>query len=131
MPELEMNNTSPETADAGDALVAIQDAIESLLPLAEFHKAVGGATADDLRMHWDVRVLRGQDSPFAQVSGTSTLPRILARKRLALAPSAIQEEVSEKIAKPLLEAVLAELERAAGDGDGEASPDAGGAGRPS
>jgi hypothetical protein len=48
-----------------------------------------------------VRVVRGNDSPFAHVTGSSSLPNALASNMKALAPSVIQQEILEKISRPL------------------------------
>ena len=116
-------------ANAAEPVEAMQQAIALLAPLLEFHKPVEGATENDFRVYWDVRVVRGQDSPFAHVTGSSTLPGVLAPKMKALAPGTIQGEVMEKISRPLMAMFQDEMERqsleevAATPGDGEATPD--------
>lgn len=90
--------------------------MELLQPQIDFHKAVEEATMDDLRIYWDVRVVRGQDSAFAHVKGTSTLGALLAPNRKALAPSMIQEEIIEKISMPLTATLQTEVERLTREG---------------
>ena len=71
-------------------------------PLVQFHQKVGSAGKDDLRIYWDVRVVRGEDTPFMSTSGSSTLPGCLAEKQQANASAVIQQEVVDKIAVPLV-----------------------------
>jgi hypothetical protein len=92
---------NPANTDAGGAVEALQQVLGLLEPLTDFHKAVEGATEDDLRIYWDVRLVRGQSSAFAHVTGSSSLPRALASNMKALAPALIQQEILEKISMPL------------------------------
>ena len=79
-------------------------------PIEEFHRAVQSATASDLRLYWDVRIVRGVDTPFARSQGTSTLPGLLSPKMKGHAPSMIQQEVMDKIAQPLTSTMMEEAE---------------------
>jgi len=72
-----------------------------LAPLLGFHKAVEGATSNDLRLYWDVRLVRGEDTPFSHVKGTSSMPGMLEDGRLSEAPGLIQSEIMEKIGKTI------------------------------
>lgn len=78
--------------------------------LQDFSKALEGAKQDDLRLYWDVRLIRGEDSPFRSVQGVSTLPGLLSSKMKGHAPSMIQQEVIDKIAQPLTAALMQEGE---------------------
>lgn len=80
----------------------IQAALTLLKPLTDFHQAVEDACQDDLRLMWDVRLVRGKDTPFCHVHGTTSLPAMLAYNMLGEAPSIIHEEIRDKIAKPLV-----------------------------
>jgi hypothetical protein len=91
-------NTTNTDAEAVDAL---QQAIGLLDPLLDFLKPVEGATEDDLRIFWDVRVVRGKGSAFAHVTGSSSLPMALASNTKALAPAVVQAELLEKVSRPL------------------------------
>jgi len=82
-----------------------------LKPLIDFHQPVDGATAHDLRMYWDVRILRGRDTPFTHVTGSSSLPGTFALSMLANAPSLIQKEVTDKIIIPLTAVMQGEVVR--------------------
>ena len=130
-PKRRSSKKNPSNAGAEDGLDALQQALGLLEPLTDFHKAVEGATEDDLRIYWDVRVVRGQNSPFAHVTGSSSLPNALASNMKALAPSAIQQEIMEKISRPLTAVFQTEAEQQAMDGlaarNGESGPDAGAA----
>jgi hypothetical protein len=68
----------------------------------DFHKSAEKSNDNDLRIYWDVRVLRGSDAPFMHTSGSSSLPGILGEKMRPNATSMIQKEVSDKIASPLV-----------------------------
>lgn len=78
--------------------------------LRDFHRTLEGATQDDLRIYWDVRIVRGKDTAFHSVKGISTLPNILSDKMLAHAPTMVQREVMDKIAEPLTAVFMREGE---------------------
>lgn len=107
------NRPSPGTNQAGsDAQQAekIRRALKLLEPLIEFHDSVEGATASDLRIYWDVRVVRAERTPFARVTGSSSLPQALAHNTRVLAPGLIQQEVRDKITTPLTALLQTEVE---------------------
>lgn len=83
---------------------------EEMKSILDFHQSLKGAKNDDLRMYWDVRIVRGEDTPFHSVQGVSSLPGILSRKMLAHAPSMIQQEVSDNIGQPLTAVFMEESE---------------------
>ena len=89
----------------------LQDVLKQLEPLNEFHRASQNASKDDLRMYWDVRVVRGDDTPFCHVQGTTSLPLMLAYNMVATAPGKIQEEVTDKIMLPLVARMQQEAEK--------------------
>ena len=103
------NSTNPEV-DEATAQQQIEDVFKLLTPLADFHKAVEDASHNDLRLSWDVRLIRGENTPLCHVHGTSSLPAMLAPKMLALAPTQMQGEVMEKIASPLVAIMQTEAE---------------------
>ena len=75
---------------------------EMLAPLVEFHKTSEEASDGDLRLYWDVRIVRGKDTPFMSTSGSSSLPGILATNAaLNTAGIVIHQEIEDKVAKPL------------------------------
>jgi len=80
-------------------------------PVEAFHKAAAAASVDDVRIYWDVRIVRGKDRHFASSEGVSTLPGALSSKMKANGPAMIQQEVVDKIALPLMAAFQAEGER--------------------
>jgi hypothetical protein len=100
----------PDRGDEAGLDQETRRALALLEPLLEFHKAVEEAAEDDVRIFWDIRIVRGQDQPFAGVAGSSTLPRFLAPKMIALAPGAIQQEISEKITIPLMTTFRSQME---------------------
>ena len=61
-------------------------------------------------MFWDVKILQGENTPFASVEGSSSMPKALAPKMAPLTPGNIQEEISQKIIIPLMNAVLDKIE---------------------
>jgi len=100
-------SSNPEAAEA----TAMQQVMELLNPLLEFHKPVDSATDDDLRLYWDVRLVRGRDTPFAQSTGTTTLHCALTYKMIMLTPSRIRQDIQDKIAMPLTARVQDEADR--------------------
>lgn len=90
---------------------SLQAALKLLEPLTEFHKTLEDANANDMRFFWDVRLIRGKDTPFGHTKGSSSLPAMLAPKMQGNAPSKIQEEVHDKILRPLMAAMMTEVEK--------------------
>lgn len=111
---------SAKSSTADVALAALQQAIETIKgaqetnqrmlerekPLIEFHQAVNTNKDGDLRLFWDVRLVRGVNTPFTQTTGTSALPGILSKKLLPQATVQIEHEVVEKIGGPLVAALM-------------------------
>ena len=102
---------SGKTAKQVPSLGALQGLLEQFQPLIKFHEATDAFDGDDLRMIWDVRIMRGEDERFVHVQGTSSMPRALAPNMVALAPSMIQQEVNDKILAPLVAAMQTEAEK--------------------
>lgn len=104
------------TSDTADSITSADiktiKAIAGLLaPTIKFHEASEDASQDDLRMYWDVRIVRGSAEHFAQTTGSSTFPGALSKKLKANAPAMIQQEVVDKIANPLVAKMQEEGER--------------------
>ena len=103
-------NKDLPTMDQLDSIMkAAEESSAQLQPIIDFHKAMESAEEDDIRMHWDIKIVRGKDTPFASVQGSTSMPRMLARKMVPLAPGNIEKEVHQKITSPLMETVLDEL----------------------
>jgi hypothetical protein len=78
------------------------DALNLLKPLTDFHRAVEGATQNDLRLFWDVRIVRGENTPYCHVHGSSSLPALLAENMRVESPERIEREATNKIVVPLV-----------------------------
>jgi hypothetical protein len=90
-----------ETSSTSDnALLA--SIIGMLAPMVEFHKRVENAKDEDIRLFWDVRVVRGADTPLFEFTGSSSMTGALSPKQLPLLTAAIQQEVNDKISVPLV-----------------------------
>lgn len=99
-PDLQKQKKSPKSSTPeADALGSL---LHMLQPLMDFHKTVEGANDNDLRMYWDVRVIRGANETFMTSVGSSSLPGALSEKLRGNASSLIQQEVYEKISVPLV-----------------------------
>lgn len=72
-----------------------------LAPVLEFHQVVESAGEDDIRFLWDVRIIRGSDTVFGHVSGSSTLPGLLADSQLHMVTEKVGNEMLAKIADPV------------------------------
>jgi hypothetical protein len=107
-PKPSQKNLTPNEAALGDLLKMLQ-------PLVEFHREVEDAGGDDLRIFWDVRVIRGASDICMTSSGSSSLPGALSDKLRPNAASAIQQEVVDKIAIPLVGKMQALVESGALD----------------
>lgn len=111
-PKPQAKKPAPDASDNQSALLAeIQRALSLFKPVTDFHKAVEDAGDDDFRIYWDVRLVRGKDTPFVHRQGSSTLSALLAPKMRPLAVGVIESEVRDKIIAPLIAAFMTELEK--------------------
>ena len=113
IPDQQTQKASKASSTNNDA--AIGDLLRALLPLVEFHKEVEDASVNDLRIFWDVRVIRGASETFMTSSGSSSLPDALSTKLRPGAAGMIQQEVHDKIAVPLVGKMQAFVETGALD----------------
>jgi hypothetical protein len=111
LPKLKKSRTSSTPSES-----AVGGLLEAFGPLLEFHKAVVDASDNDLRMYWDVRILRGSGETFITSSGSSSFPDALGPKQRANAAITIQQEVHDKIAVPLVGKMQAAVETGALEG---------------
>ena len=111
-PKPQAKKPAPDASDNQSALLEdIHVALEVLKPLIDFHKAVDDATDNDFRIYWDVRLVRGKDTPYVHVRGSSTLSSMFSPKLRPHAVGVIQSEVADKISAPLVAAFMTELEK--------------------
>ena len=106
-------NKLPPKTSGDDSTVAgqLQQALNLLKPLTDFHGAVEDAGQYDCRLYWDVRLVNGKDTPLRHVHGTSSLPALLAPKMISRATSTIEHEITEKIIAPLIEFFMTEISK--------------------
>jgi len=71
-------------------------------PVMKFHAAVEEARESDVRIFWDVRVIKGKDELIVNNVGSASIPRGLSGSRRAKMPFVVHQEIVEKIANPLL-----------------------------
>lgn len=95
------------------SMETLQQVLAVLTPLIEFHKAADDLTMDDVRINWNVMAIRGKDTAFAHLKGSSTLHNILAPNMLMNAPERIQLEITDKIVLPMVAIVQGEANRMA------------------
>lgn len=91
----------------------LQHLLAALTPLIEFYKGSDELTMDDVRINWDVRAIRGKDTAFAHLNGSSSLHNILAQNMLMNAPERIQQEITDKIVLPMVSVIQGEANRMA------------------
>lgn len=95
--------SAPDMASVLEAMQQLLAPMQQLLaPLVDFHKELDEAGEDDLRLYWDVRVVRGSGRPFLNTSGTSTLAGALSGSAVRMLTAILQDEVAEKISRPLV-----------------------------
>ena len=108
-------NKSSKTKDANneasESMEMLKQAIGFLKPLSDFHKVDEAMTQNDVRMYWDIRVVRGQDQHFAHLQGTSTFNNLFAYNMRMGATSMIEHEINEKVTMPLVAKLQEEIER--------------------
>ena len=104
--KVSQNKDLPAMDQLDSIMKNIEESKAQLQPVIDFHKAMEPAEEDDIRMCWDIKIVRGKDTPFASVQGSSSMPRMLARKMAPLAPGHIEKEVRQKIITPLMNEVM-------------------------
>jgi len=104
-PENPAEPAAPPTPDE------LQRAIDMFRPLAAFHQGIDDADDGDVRLFWDVTVIRGKDTTIAHLTGSSTFHRMFAYNMSALAPGRLQEELHSKLVMPLTSAVQELVEK--------------------
>jgi hypothetical protein len=107
----------PKTKDTNmDLLMSpkmLEDLHAVLTPLLDFHKAAEELTMDDVRIHWDVRAIRGSNTAFAHLKGSVTLHQLLSTQMLPDSPHRVEQEMIEKIVIPMVGIVQEESNRMA------------------
>lgn len=87
-----------EEAEREDTLTKL---MEMIRPLVEFHAASEDADPSDIRIYWDVRIVKGKDIALAKSNGSASLPAALEEKEAPLISEVIEREVAAKIGRPL------------------------------
>ena len=90
-------------AALADAVALIASMKKMLERSIEFHDDVDEDSdgEDDVRFLWEVRIVRGKNKKFGRVSGSSTMPGLLADSQLHLIVDRVSEEMISKIAGPV------------------------------
>jgi hypothetical protein len=119
------NNTDIDLAKSTELF---NQALTALGPLLKFHEAADELTMDDVRMYWDVRVIRGSDTALAHLKGSSTLHKLIAPEMLLTTTERIELELRDKIVIPMVgifqtEATRMVLDITAADDAARASDD--------
>lgn len=89
----------------------IQGLLDVLKPIIQFHKETVNLTANDVRLYYDVRVIRGNGQPFAHLQSSITWHEFLSPTVMALATTRIQNDLVEQIVIPLSAKIQAEVQR--------------------
>lgn len=112
------DNAEPEEFDPALAMQTIhtilanqQTLADEMRDIRDFHKTLEDASENDMRLYWEVRLIKGKDTAFAITKGTSSLPGLLGPKMRPNAPSMIQQEIVDKIAQPLTASFMSDSER--------------------
>lgn len=100
-PPLKQSETS-STSEAPDAAAGLLASIQKILaPSLAFQRAVKDANEDDIRFRWSVEIIRGEDTPFGHVTGTSTLPGLMSDGQIHMVTEKVSAEMISKIAEPV------------------------------
>lgn len=67
----------------------------------EFKRVVEEANEDDIRFRWSVEIIKGKDTPFGHVTGTSTLPGLMSDGQIHMVTEKVSAEMISKIAEPV------------------------------
>jgi chaperone required for assembly of F1-ATPase len=94
------STSSDSDSRQGDAIAQL---MEMMAPLLEFHRSARDVEEDDVELIWDIRVISGPSGKkFAHLHGGSSLSRALSDSMRAELPAALEREVVDKIARPLV-----------------------------
>lgn len=100
-PPLKQSETS-STSAVPDATAELLASIHKILaPSLAFQSAVKDANEDDIRFRWSVEIIKGEDTPFGHVTGTSTLPGLLSDGQIHMVTEKVSAEMISKIADPV------------------------------
>lgn len=91
----------------------LQQVTDYIRPMVEFFRPHEGMTMEDVRILWNVTIIRGANTHFASTNGSSTLNGMFAERCLPVAPEAAVMEITDKILLPLAAAVQTEANRMA------------------
>lgn len=76
--------------------------MQSMLePSLSFHADGAEANETDVRFLWDIRIVKGKDTFFGHVTGTSTMAGLLAESQLHLAVERVSNEMNSKVSGPV------------------------------
>lgn len=67
----------------------------------DFHKAVTDASDEDIRFRWTVDIIKGENTVFGRVAGSSTLPGLLSDSQMHTVTERVHAEMLSKIADPV------------------------------
>jgi hypothetical protein len=95
------NTTTKKTKPQPAKDTMLPDHISEILrPLATFYKNAQ-TNPDDVHVHWEAHVVRGDGETFLTMQGSSSMPSLLSRSLRAKAADMIKAELYEKIAVPV------------------------------
>lgn len=100
------NTTTQKTKPQPAKEAPLPDHISDILrPLATFYKNAQ-TNPDDVHIHWEAHVVRGDGETFLTMQGSSSMPSLLSRNLRGRAADLIKAELYEKIATPVHARVL-------------------------
>ena len=113
---LEPKHSEPKAGepDSPAKIFVNPEELQKLLQsVAEFMSDNEEATMDDIKIIWNVSIIRGKDTQFDKFHGTSTLQSLFADRNLAMATAIAEQEFINKILIPVIGAVQDEVSRIA------------------
>lgn len=96
------SNKKNTQTDLDTSMETLQQVLTVLTPLIKFHEAAEELTMDDVRVYWDVRAIRGSNTAFAHLKGSSTLHKLLAPEMLSNTTERVEQEITDKIVIPMV-----------------------------
>jgi len=111
---LEPKHSEPKAGepDSPAKIFVDPEELQKLLQsVVEFMSDNEEATMDDIKINWNVCIIRGKDTQFGRFRGTSTLQSFFADRNLAMATEIAEQEFINKILIPVIAAVQDEVSR--------------------
>ncbi len=100
-PPEEVKPKKPAKAATDPMAALLQSMQQMMAPMLAFHASSEAADTGDVCFMWEIKMLKSKGEFFGQVTGTSTMPGLLAPAQLHLAADRVGAEMTSKVVVPV------------------------------